>query len=89
MKAKATPDERLTLAFRLVTARSPRPAEVTLLRAALDKHAANYRHRAGDAIALISAGESPRDPSLDPIEHAAYTAVANLLVNLDEVITKE
>ena len=89
MKAKATPEERLALAFRLVTARSPRPAELTLLVAALQRHEASYRARTADAIALISAGESPRHALLDPAEHAAYTAVANLLLNLDEVITKE
>jgi hypothetical protein len=37
----------------------------------------------------LSAGEAPRDKSLDPIEHAAYAAVCNLVLNLDEVITKE
>ena len=34
-------------------------------------------------------GESPRDPALDASELAAYSAVAGLILNLDEVVTKE
>ena len=41
------------------------------------------------ARALIGAGESPRDPRLDPCELAAYTATAQLILNLDETINKE
>jgi hypothetical protein len=89
LKEKATPAERLTLAFRLLTCRRPRPSELSLLLAALEKHEATYRARPDQAMALASAGEFPRDESLDPGELAAYTAIANLLLNLDEVITKE
>ncbi len=38
---------------------------------------------------LISAGESPRNKKLDPAEHAAYTVIASVILNLDEVMTKE
>ena len=34
-------------------------------------------------------GESPADPKLDTVELAAYASVGSLLMNLDEVITKE
>jgi hypothetical protein len=34
-------------------------------------------------------GASPRAAELPASEHAAYTLVANLLLNLDEAITKE
>jgi hypothetical protein len=37
---------------------------------------------------LLSVGESPRDQALPPAEHAAWSALANLLLNLDEVITR-
>ena len=36
------------------------------------------------AAALIRAGESTPDPRLDPAELAAYTAIAQLILNLDE-----
>jgi len=41
------------------------------------------------ALKLVGAGESRRDERLDIGELAAYTAVASLILNLDEAITKE
>ena len=40
------------------------------------------------AEALIKVGESARAPGLDPAELAAWTAIGNVLLNLDETITK-
>ena len=42
-----------------------------------------------EALKLVSVGEFPRNKKLDPAELAAYTAVASLILNLDETITKE
>jgi mono/diheme cytochrome c family protein len=85
----AKPDERITLAFRLLTGRRPRPVELQILRAGLEEHLAHYRTDRAAALKLVSAGESPRDKRLDVGELAAYTAVASLILNLDEAITKE
>ena len=40
------------------------------------------------ATALISVGESPRDTSLEPAEHAAWTLAAALMLNLSETVTR-
>jgi hypothetical protein len=48
-----------------------------------------YRSDQEAASKLIAVGDSPPDPSLDPAELAAYTGLASLILNLDEVITKE
>ena len=40
------------------------------------------------ARALLAVGASPNDPSIPVSELAAYTAVANMVLNMDEVITK-
>ncbi len=37
----------------------------------------------------LAQGESPSDEKLDASELAAYTALASLILNLDETITKE
>jgi hypothetical protein len=87
--ARATPADRIMLAFRLATARPPRPSEFDVLRRGLDTHLAHYRANREAALELLRTGESPRDESLDPAELAAYTAIAGLLLNLDEAITKE
>ncbi len=82
-------EDRLTLAFRLTTCRTPQRRERTILAAALAEHLERFRHDEAAARKLISGGEHPRDASLDVAELAAYTALCNTLLNLDEVITKE
>jgi hypothetical protein len=84
-----TPEGRLTLAFRLATGRPPRPAELGVLVAGLARHLDEYRRDPAAARKLISAGEAPRDERLDVGKLAAYTAEASLILNLDEVVTKE
>jgi hypothetical protein len=88
-EANATPEARVRLAFRLVLARDPRPQELKVLLADLADHTTRFRADAKAAQALISAGESPRDPSLDCADLAACTALAGLILNLDETITRQ
>ena len=38
---------------------------------------------------LLAVGEAKRNETLDASEHAAYTMVANMILNLDEAVTKE
>jgi hypothetical protein len=84
----AYPD-RLTHGFRLVTGRKPSPAELEVLVALFQEHHAHYQAKADEAVKLLSIGESKRDESLNPSEYAAMTMVGNLLLNLDETLTKE
>ena len=41
------------------------------------------------ALLLVSAGESPRNETLDIAELAAYQMVASLILNLDQTITRD
>ncbi len=50
-----------------------------------EKH---YRDNPQDALDLLGTGEAPSNPDLDPTETAAWTMVANQLLNLDETLTK-
>jgi hypothetical protein len=84
-----TPEGRIALAFRLATGRRPRTVEMMILRAGLEDHLSKYRKDRKAALKLISAGEAPRDRKMDVSELAAYTALASLILNLDETITKE
>jgi hypothetical protein len=83
-----TPESRINFAFRLVASRSPRPQEFAVLSAGLDDFRARYLADQKAALAFVSVGEAPRDESLPVGELAACTAVANLILNLDEVITR-
>jgi Protein of unknown function (DUF1553)/Protein of unknown function (DUF1549)/Concanavalin A-like lectin/glucanases superfamily/Planctomycete cytochrome C len=85
----ATPEARLTAAFHAATARRPRPDEVAILLAGFHDQLARFHRDPTAANALINTGESTRDPCLDTCELAAYTTMAQLILNLDETITKE
>jgi hypothetical protein len=81
--------DRVAYAFRLAAARKPEEREAKALTAALERYRAKYRGDEGAAKALIGVGEAPRHTDLDPVEHAAYTALCNVILNLDATITKE
>lgn len=49
---------------------------------------AAYQADEKGARSLIAVGASPSDASITASELAAYTAVANIILNMDEVITK-
>ena len=84
----ATDTARISWAFELATARIPEPSEIhTLLdvyRYGLEEFSAEKER----ANALLAIGESPRDETLPPDQQAAWTVVASLLLNLDEVLTR-
>jgi hypothetical protein len=84
-----SPADRITLAFRLTTARQPRPEELSVLLDGFRDYLARSRAEPDAVKALTQAGEAKRDESLDPAEHAAYTMIAGVILNLDETITKE
>jgi mono/diheme cytochrome c family protein len=88
-EGQATPEGRVARMFRLVVSRPPRPAELRVLLAGLAEHRTHYEQDRGAALKLLSTGEAKRDERLDVGELAAYTAVANLILNLDEAVTKE
>jgi hypothetical protein len=89
MHERATADERVVQEFRLVTARRPSPQEMTVLREALSGYLADYKRDPAAARKFVSQGESARDEKLDVSELAAYSALASLMLNIDETITKE
>jgi hypothetical protein len=75
--------------FRLVTAREPATHELEILCNRYRRNLELYRERPESAVELSRSGEYPVDDSLDPCELAALTTVTCVLLNLDEVITKE
>jgi hypothetical protein len=82
-------EQRIDYGYRLLLARPARPAEHSVLQKTLDHFETNYRKDPRTAAEYVSYGESPKRPGIDPADLAAYTAVASLMLNLDETITKE
>jgi hypothetical protein len=85
----STPGDRLRWALHLATDRAPQPNEIKILENGLNRRMAQYRRDRAAAEKLLSAGESPRDRTIDTAELAAYTTAASVILNLDEVITKQ
>jgi hypothetical protein len=84
----ATDEERIRWAWRTVTARWPEEDEERTVQNALVQHRNRYASDESAALKLIRYGESKPDESLPASELAAYTLVANLLLNLDETVNK-
>ncbi|MFT5128054.1 MAG: hypothetical protein ACI8W8_001663 [Rhodothermales bacterium] len=75
--------------FRSILSRAPTSREQQLLR---DLHAtrlAHYRKSANSATQLLSVGESPSDPKLDPVALAALADTLHTVLNLSETITRK
>ncbi len=89
MKEAATPEKRLALAFLYLTARAPSEAEAKILLAAYERQLATYQKNPTSAAKLLRVGASKADAKLDATELAAYASVCSLIMNLDEVVTKE
>jgi hypothetical protein len=85
----ADADARLRYGFRLITGRTPSVAEQQVARDSLQFHLDYFAGKDAEIKALLSQGDSPADPKLDPRELAAYASVASLLLNMDETVTKE
>jgi hypothetical protein len=80
--------DRLDIAFRCVTARPPTRAEQTLLADSLATHRAHFAQNLDAAQQVVTNGESKPSTELPVGEFAAWTLVTNLLLNLDETITR-
>ncbi len=84
-----TPESRIQETFQRVLARKPAPEETGLFSKALEKHLAHFNANPMEADKLLKIGDSPRNPSLTPTEHAAYTVFCLSIFNLDETLTRE
>ncbi len=89
LHVKETAEGRITWAFRTVTSRQPAPQEQRVLLENFQAQLAFFRANPKQAEKLLASGEKRNAPQLNPVEVAAYTTTASLLLNLDEVITKQ
>ncbi len=79
---------RVRYALQLCQCRPPRPDQVGPLVSLHDSELVRYRQDRAAAAALATDPIGPLPPGMDPADLAAWTAVANVLLNLDSVLTK-
>jgi hypothetical protein len=87
-KGGADDPSRLAFAARRVLARPLDARESAVVAKVLGTLRSHYRARPEDAKALLAVGETKADPALDAAELAAWTMVANQILNLDEALSK-
>jgi hypothetical protein len=80
--------DRLRWAFVETLSRPPSDAELTVLVNALDRERKRYAANLAAAEVYLANGESPRNEEIPVAEHAAWSQIAALLLNLSETITR-
>jgi hypothetical protein len=82
------PETQVEYAFRLCLCRPPTPAERQRLVALYQQQLKSFEHDAAAAEKLISQGATERPANIDVRKLAAWMMVGNVLLNLDETLTK-
>jgi hypothetical protein len=77
-----------TLSLRLL-GRNPVDGETAIWKRSLERAKGSFSEDPAAAGKLLAIGRAGSSPGLDPVEHAAWTALCLNLLNLDEVLTKE
>jgi hypothetical protein len=85
----ATPQARVAWAFLVTAARRPSDRELQVVLRNLSWQMDYFGQNPREATRLLSIGEKRNEAKLDAVELAAYSATASLILNLDEVITKQ
>jgi len=78
---------RLRFAWRTALGRVPSDPEVAILAKALDAQLVTYHQDPAAAAALVKIGDLPKPDGIGDSELAAWTALGNVLLNLNETIT--
>ena len=88
MKEGGTTDEtRAKWAYRHVIGTAPSSGQLPILTELTSQQRGFFTTKSSDAEALLKVGDSPADPALDKTELATFTALAQVLLNLDANIT--
>ena len=88
LAAATSAEERLNFMAERLLARPFSSQEREIVQSVLVDLESHYKDKPDDAKELIGVGESEPSKDLEPTTLAAYTMVANQLMNLDEVLNK-
>ena len=80
---------RIDFVMMRVLGRSAGQQEHEVLARGLERSRRQFSAVPEEAKKFVEVGESPRQQSLDPVEHASWTALCLAVLNLDETLTRE
>ena len=80
---------RVDRAFELATGRPADELRQRVMKKAYEKQLAVFTQYPEQAEQLLALGESPRDMSIQSQEHATWTVLASMILNLDETMNRE
>ncbi len=84
----ADPRQRIARAWQTAVSRPAQDREIELLITLLETNRRTYEQDPLAALALMEVGMYPTHADDDPVEIAAWTAVARAIFNLNEFITR-
>jgi hypothetical protein len=83
-----TVQERAEYALRLCLCRPPVAEQVTTVLTLLQSEQSHFREDQKAALELVSEQPTPAAAQTDVAELAAWTVIANVLLNMDAILTK-
>jgi hypothetical protein len=83
-----TPEARIAFLFRTVLSRLPTADETRIVLAGLTRQQELYQAAPDQAAQLIRVGESPPRNVASPEDTAAWTMIANVMLNTDETLNR-
>ncbi len=89
LKGRQTWKVASTLRFRVALARKPDKQEMQVVKTRHRLLLERYRKDTEAAAKVVGAVKKMGPRKLDAAEHAAWTGLANLILNLDETLTRE
>jgi hypothetical protein len=87
-KGGNSPEEKITTGYRMATGLTPDSETLAIMLKNFNRRNDQFKQDKEAAKSLVNTGESSYDSSLNAEELAAYTVTANILLNLDQVLTK-
>jgi hypothetical protein len=84
-----TPAGRISRGFRLVLGRRPTADELAVLVDGFEADREQYGRTPEAAEKFVQAGQSAAADRITPAEFAAYALAANVIINLDEFVTRD
>ncbi|HEY3743077.1 MAG TPA: PSD1 and planctomycete cytochrome C domain-containing protein [Bryobacteraceae bacterium] len=75
--------DRIDYAFRIVTSRAPTPSELDRMQSWFDKEDSYFKSHSDEAMKIVGASSSG-----DAASAASWTMLSNVLLNLDEAVTR-